>query len=280
LVLSFIRITGVTYTYRPEGADPIQALRGIDLEIRAGEYVAVIGANGSGKTTLIRHLNALLLPTTGEVRVNGRNTRDQAVVRAIRADVGMVFQSPSDQIVATVVEEDVAFGPENLGVPAEELPVRVREALDCAGMWEARHRTPHLLSAGQQQRVAIAGALAMNPRCLVLDEATAMLDPAGRRDLLAMLDNLHQGGLTIISVTHTMEEAVRAQRVIVLHKGRIVLDDPPRQVFSNPAALALLGLEPPPVAVLDRRLCLRFPTLPADLLTPNELAAAIVEVLA
>lgn len=278
--MPFICIKSLTHTYHPEGHDPIPALRGVDLEIASGEYVAIIGANGSGKTTLARHLNALLLPTTGEVWVGGQNTRDPSAVRAIRADVGMVFQAPGDQIVATVVEEDVAFGPENLGVPEEELPVRVRAALEQVEMWEARHRPPHLLSAGQQQRVAIAGALAMNPRCLVLDEATAMLDPAGRRDLLAVLDKLHRQGLTIINITHTMAEAARARRVIALHEGRVVLDGPPQQVFSDPAALAPLGLAPPPAALLAHRLRRRFPALPPDLLTPHELAVALAEVLA
>jgi energy-coupling factor transporter ATPase len=277
--LSIIRIEKLTHTYTlppSTGSDPIQALRGIDLEIGAGEYVAIVGANGSGKTTLARHLNALLLPTTGQVWVNGRSTLDAAAVRAIRADVGMVFQSPADQMVATVVQEDVAFGPENLGVPERELSARVRAALERVGMWAERRRPPHLLSAGQQQRVAIAGVLAMNPRCLVLDEATAMLDPAGRRDILAVLDALHRTGLAIVTITHRMEEALRAQRVVVIYKGRVVLDGPPGRVFSS-GGLASFGLALPPVIELARRLRLHL-ALPAEILTVEGLADAIAEV--
>ena len=293
LFLSFIRVVRLTHTYAPargrpatrslaSAQDGFQALRGIDLEIEAGQYVAIVGANGSGKTTLARHLNALLLPTTGQVWVHGRDTVDSAAVRAIRAEVGMVFQSPADQIVATVVEEDVAFGPENLGVPEHELPMRVRAALEQVGMWAERQRPPHLLSAGQQQRVAIAGVLAMRPRCLVLDEATAMLDPAGCHDVLDVLHTLHQLGLTVVTITHRMQEAARAQRIIVMHQGQVVLDGPPEQVFSppepqgsggksSPAELASYGLALPPVVELARRLRQRIPPqmLPPGLSTPG-----------
>ena len=277
--MSFIRIERLTHTYAPRESAPIQALNGIDLEIDAGEYVAIIGANGSGKTTLARHLNALLYPTTGDVWIDGRNTCDLSAVRAIRAQVGMVFQSPADQIVATVVQEDVAFGPENLGVREEELPARVRAALQQVSMWGSRHRPPHLLSSGEQQRVAIAGVLAMNPRCLVLDEATAMLDPIGRRDVLQIVDGLHRAGLTILTITHNMEEALRAQRVIVLHAGRIALDGPSGHVFSSPA-LALYGLALPPAIELAHRLREHFPSLPDRLFTADALADAIAEVVA
>ena len=270
-----IRIVNLTHVYTPPGREPVVALRNVDLTISAGEYVALIGANGSGKTTLARHLNALLLPTVGDVWVNGHNTRDPSAHRAIRADVGMVFQSPEDQFVATVVLEDVAFGPENLGVPTSEIRRRARVALERVGMWEARHRPPHMLSAGQQQRVAIAGALAMEPRCLVLDEATAMLDPRGRRRLLDLLDELHRDGMTIIAITHYMSEAARAQRVILLHRGRVALDGEPREVLGH---LSDFGLAPPPITSLARRLHRRFPDIPPDVLTPDELATAIVEV--
>ena len=272
----FIYVAGLTHTYEGETASqPVPALCDVNLAIEAGEYVALIGANGSGKTTLARHLNGLLLPTAGDVWIGDRNTRNPTHLYAIRADVGMVFQSPEDQLVATIVEEDVAFGPENLGVSEDELPRRVHQALDRVGMWEQRQRPPHLLSAGQQQRVAIAGALAMNPRCLVLDEATSMLDPAGRRDLLQLLAELHGAGLTIVGITHLMEEAVRAERVIVLDRGRVALDGPPSEVFSDGERLASLRLELPPVAALAARLRRHFPGLPRDLLTPKALADAV-----
>lgn len=274
LVQPFIRIHNLTFVY-PNGSVP--ALRGIDLEIAAGEYVALIGANGSGKTTLARHLNALLLPTEGEVWVDGHSTRDPAALRAIRSAVQMVFQSPADQIVATVVQEDVAFGPENLGVPDAELPVRVRAALERVSMWAARDRPPHMLSAGQQQRVAIAGALAMHPRCLILDEATAMLDPAGRRDLLDLVDELHAGGMTVIAITHAAEEAARADRAVVMHRGQIVLDGTPCAAFSHPS-LRSWGILPPPATQLAQRLNVHYPQLSACPLTADELADALCEV--
>jgi energy-coupling factor transporter ATPase len=274
--LSLIRVEQLTHTYTLRDASPVHALRGVDLEIDDGEYVAVVGANGSGKTTLARHLNALLLPTAGGVWIDALDTRDPAALRAIRSQVGMVFQSPADQMVATVVEEDVAFGPENLGVPQDELAGRVRSALEQVGMWAYRHRPPHQLSAGQQQRVAIAGVLAMHPRCLILDEATAMLDPLGRREVLGIVDGLVGAGMTVVSITHDMEEAVRAGRVVVLHAGQVVLDGPPRQVFASPD-LVSYGLERPPAVELADRLRHRFPSLPADLLSADELATALVE---
>lgn len=273
-MLPLIRIADLCYTYVAAGSEPVPALQGVDLTIEAGEYVALIGANGSGKTTLARHLNALLTPTAGDVWIDGLNTRDRGAVRAIRSLVGMVFQSPADQLVATVVEEDVAFGPENLGIGEDELPQRVRTALEQVGMWSFRHRPPHMLSAGQQQRVAIAGALAMAPRCLVLDEATAMLDPAGRRDVLRVVDALHRDGMTIVTITHHMEEAVGAGRVIVMHRGRVVLDGTPARVFSAPD-LGVLGLTPPPAVELAQRLRRYWPALSPGLLTAEELAAAL-----
>lgn len=273
MAVPFIRIQNLIYRYEMPHAEPVQALRGVDLDVACGEYVAIVGANGSGKTTLARHLNALLLPTAGGVWIDGRNTRDPAAVRAIRTDVQMVFQSPVDQIVATIVQEDVAFGPENLGVPEVELPLRIREALEQVSMWPARDRPPHMLSAGQQQRVAVAGALAMRPRCIVFDEATTMLDPAGRRDLLAIIDGLHSAGLTIITITHAMEEAARAGRVVVMHQGRIVLDDSPTEVFAHPD-LSSWGLLPPPAVQLAARLRARGLDLP-PVLTVDELTQAL-----
>lgn len=249
---TLIRIENLHHTYA--GTPPIEALRGIDLTIRAGEYVVIVGANGSGKSTLARHLNALLVPTRGNVWIDQHNTRDLGARRAIRAIVQMVFQHPDSQLVATMVEEDVAFGPENFGVPEAELPDRVRTALETVGMWAHRQRAPHLLSAGQKQRVAIAGALAVRPRVLVLDEATSMLDPLGRAAVLTILRALHQRGTTIITITHDMDEATHADRVLVMDAGRIVMDDTPRRVFARGDELRACGLDVPPIVEVSRRL--------------------------
>ena len=272
---AFIQIENVTYAYPLPGGGSIPALWDVSLRIAAGEYVAIVGANGSGKSTLARHLNALLIPDTGRVWVTGLETRDPANHRVIRHTVGMVFQRPEDQIVATAVEDDVAFGPENMGVPPAEIRARVREALEVVDLWEVRARPPHLLSAGQMQRVALAGVLAMRPRCIVFDEATAMLDPAGRREVRAMMARLHREGLTVIAITHFMEEAVDADRVVVLDRGRVALDAAPEVVFADADALRRLGLEPPPAARVAQILRRSIPALPGDLLT----APALVEAL-
>ena len=252
-----------------DGTRPVEALRGIDLAIREGEYVALVGANGSGKSTLARHLNALLLPSRGDVWIEGINTRDATRLREIRHTVQMVFQQPDTQLVATIVEEDVAFGPENFGVVEDELPSRVRAALETVGLWAHRQRPPHLLSAGQKQRVAIAGTLAVNPRVLVLDEATAMLDPAGRAAVLDIVRHLHAGGTTIVAITHAMDEAAQADRIIVLAEGRVAMDGTPHQVFARAKELRSLGLDVPPVAELALRLGL--PTC----LSADELISAL-----
>lgn len=268
--MSFIRVEQLAYTYTPPNQAPTQALCGVNLSVEEGEYVAIVGANGSGKSTLARHLNALLLPTSGDVWIGGRNTRDPEATRAIRSDVAMVFQSPADQIVATIVEEDVAFGPENLGVSEDRLPEVVRSALARVTMWDARDRPPHMLSAGQQQRVAIAGALAMNPRCIVLDEAGAMLDPKGRSDLLHILNDLRQVGITVLSITHSMSEAAQADRMIAMDKGTVALDAAPSEAFAS-TELASLGLAVPPVTQLARRLHERVPQIPAGVLSVKRL---------
>jgi len=271
-----IEIHDLIHTYKGNGTASINALQGISLTFRPGEFVAIVGANGSGKTTLARHLNALLLPTRGQVLVDGTDTRNRASWPATRSQVAMVFQRPEDQIVATTVEDDVAFGPENLGLSTSEIQSRVRWALGTVGMWDLRHRPPHLLSAGQQQRVATAGALAMRPRCLVLDEATAMLDPVGRRELLALLRELHREGLTILLITHWMHEATLAKRVVVLDAGRVAFDGSPRRLFTDLDQLASLGLEPPPMVTLAAEMAHRWPDFPPDLLTLDELAAALL----
>ncbi|HOU15766.1 MAG TPA: energy-coupling factor transporter ATPase [Anaerolineae bacterium] len=275
LQTSLIEFTNVTYAYPLPNGGRIAALRDVSLRIEAGEYVAIVGANGSGKSTLARHLNALLVPDSGRVTVAGLDTRDQAQHATIHRTVGMVFQRPEDQIVASLVEEDVAFGAENMGLPSAEIRARVDEALATVGMADMRLRPPHQLSAGQQQRVALAGVLAMRPRCIVFDEATAMLDPAGRRAVREMMVNLHRAGLTIIAITHFMEEVLDAQRVVVLERGRVALDGSPEAVFADPDTLRTLGLDLPPAASLARTLRQRFPVLPTGLLTVPALVEAL-----
>lgn len=272
-----IRVEDLHFAYNAGTAGAIPALAGISLSIRRGEWVAIVGHNGSGKSTLARHFNAVLTPTRGRVTVDGMDTADPRNVLPIRQRVGMVFQDPDNQIVGTVVEEDVAFGPENLGVPRQELRRRVRGALEAVGMWEYRHRAPHLLSGGQKQRVAIAGALAMEPACLVLDESTSMLDPAGRADVLRFVQDLHAQGVTIVIITHFMEEAVLADRIIVLEQGRMALEGTPAEVFAQRDMLGALRLRPPAPALLayalQERGCLQFEQIP---LTREKLIEAVL----
>jgi energy-coupling factor transporter ATPase len=265
-----ITLESVYHTYDAQKPHPVTALRGIDLHIEQGEYVVFIGRNGSGKSTLAKHLNALLLPSKGEVIIKGMNTKDPQHLSTIRHTVGMVFQVPDNQLVATIVEEDVAFGPENMGLPHQELRERVDEALAIVGMTEYRDRPPHMLSAGQKQRVAIAGAIAMRPACLVLDEATAMLDPQGRREVLDTVQRLHDQGVTILAITHFMHEAVEGSRIIVLDQGTIAMDGTPREVFAQTDRLRQLGLDVPPVTQLAGRIHRRQPAFPATLLSVEE----------
>ncbi len=271
-----LRLENVHFQYQREGEETVQALKGVELTVEPGEYVVILGHNGSGKSTLAKHLNALLVPTEGDVWVNGWNTRDRDRLQSIRSTVGMVFQSPDNQIVATVVEEDVAFGPENLGLPHEEIVRRVDWALDVVGMSEFRHRPPHRLSGGQKQRVAIAGMLAMRPQVLVLDESTAMLDPIGRQEVLELAHRLNrEEGVTIVAITHFMEEAVDADRIVIMADGRVQLEGSPREVFIRTEALQALHMEPPLVTRLALTLRQINPQFPGDLLTLDELTAAL-----
>jgi len=252
--MPLIEVRNLRHVYNAGTPHAVPAVDGISLTIERGEFVAVVGGNGSGKSTLAKHFNALLVPTEGEVRVDGLDTRDRNAVWEIRQRVGMVFQNPDNQLVATVVEEDVAFGPENLGLPPEEIAARVAAALTAVDMLPHRRAEPHLLSGGQKQRVAIAGILAMRPQCLVLDEATTMLDPQGRREVLESVQRLNQAGVTVILITHSMDEAVLADRVIALHQGRISLEGPPARIFDRAGELEAIGLGLPLVPALARTL--------------------------
>ncbi len=265
-----IRIEDLHYAYNADQPNPMEALRDIDLQVGEGEYVVIIGRNGSGKSTLAKHLNGLLLPTRGDVWIKDMNTKDPQHLRAIRHTVGMVFQVPDNQLVATVVEEDVAFGPENMGLPNNELRERVDEALRLVDMVPYRTRPPHMLSAGQKQQVAIAGTMAMRPSCLVLDEATAMLDPRGRRHVLETVQQLHRQGITILAITHFMSEAVQGTRVIVMDDGLIAMDGRPLELFGQPEKLQDLGLDVPPVTQLAQRLHRRQPSFPGTVLTVEQ----------
>jgi energy-coupling factor transporter ATPase len=272
---SYPPAAGTARTAADSAPPAARVLRGISLAIQPGEYIAVVGPNGSGKSTLARHFNALLRPSAGRVLVAGLDTRESANTRAIRATVGMVFQHPESQMVATIVEEDVAFGPENLGVPQNELRARVREALEVVGMWADRERPPHLLSAGQKQRVAIAAVLAMRPTCLVLDEATSMLDPEGRDAVAAVIAELRRRGTAVVTITHLMNEAARADRIVVLAGGAVLLDGAPREVFARADLLREIGLDLPPAAAVALRVRSRVADFPVDMLSVDELAAAV-----
>jgi energy-coupling factor transporter ATPase len=232
--MSFISIQNLHYSYLLENGSRIPALKGIDLEIEKGSHTALLGANGSGKSTLLRHLNALLIPENGQVLVDGLDSSDDDNTMAIRRRIGMIFQSPLDQIVATTVEDDIAFGPENIGLDAAEIERLISRSLSFTGLEAVRERPPHLLSPGQQQRLAVASALAMEPECLLLDEASSMLDPRGKAELSDIIRRLHDEGRTIVNVTHEMDELDQAQRVIVLSEGSAVFSGSPQELFAHP----------------------------------------------
>ena len=277
---SIIQTRDLHFSYTTaEGVAPV-VLDGVDLSIEAGSFVAVLGHNGSGKSTLAKHMNAILLPSGGAVYVDGIDTRDEARLLEIRRTVGMVFQNPDNQIVANVVEEDVAFAPENLGVPREEIRRRVDDALKAVGMYEFREHAPHLLSGGQKQRVAIAGVIAMQPRCIVLDEPTAMLDPMGRADVLRTVKELNRSrGVTVVLITHHMDEAAQAARLVVMSRGRIIADGPPKQVFQDVEGLEAVGLTVPETTRLMWELRKEGLDVPLDALSDEECAAVLRDLL-
>ena len=276
---TMIEVRDLTFAYPAQEEEQQQgtvALRNVDLTIEKGSFVAVLGHNGSGKSTLAKHMNAVLLPSGGRVFVAGMDTLDEQQIIAIRRAVGMVFQTPDNQIVANVVEEDVAFGPENLGVPSADIRRRVDEALAAVGMDAFTRHAPHLLSGGQKQRIAIAGIIAMAPQCIVLDEATAMLDPAGRREVLATIETLHRDmGITVVLITHHMDEAILADRVVVMNEGRVAMDGTPTEVFTRVEELEEMGLTVPDTVQLLHRLRAAGYDVPLDALDVESCADAV-----
>ena len=276
-----IKTEHLTFSYPPdEGKEPVLALKGIDLTIEKGSFTVILGHNGSGKSTLAKHMNAVLLPGGGRVWVDGMDTSNEALLLEVRRRVGMVFQNPDNQIVANVVEEDVAFGPENLGVPTEEIQRRVAAALQAVGMDEFTMHAPHHLSGGQKQRIAIAGVIAMEPACIVLDESTAMLDPLGRREVLDTVRWLNKNkGITAVLITHHMDEAAMADRVVVMDSGSVVMDGTPREILVRMEELRAIGLDAPHTVELLHGLREDGFDVPLDALGIQECARAIVEAL-
>ena len=276
-----IKTENLTFSYPPdEGKEPVQALKGIGLTIGKGSFTVILGHNGSGKSTLAKHMNAVLLPGGGKVWVDGMDTSDEGLLLEVRRRVGMVFQNPDNQIVANVVEEDVAFGPENIGVPTEEIQRRVDAALRAVGMEEFTMHAPHHLSGGQKQRIAIAGVIAMEPACIVLDESPAMLDPLGRREVLDTVRKLNrEKGITIVLITHHMDEAAMADRVVVMDSGRVVMDGAPGEVLVRVEDLQAIGLAAPHTVELLHGLRQDGFDVPLDALSVEECAAAIVKAL-
>lgn len=243
---NIIKIDNLYFQY-PHGEDeePKLAIKGVSLEIEEGSFTAIIGQNGSGKSTLAKNLNGLLLPSHGAVYVSGMDTRDEDKIWDIRQTAGMVFQNPDNQLVSAIVEDDVAFGPENIGIDPVEIRARVDEALDAVKMGKYKRKAPHLLSGGQKQRIAIAGVIAIRPRCIIFDEPTAMLDPRGRKDIMEIIEKLHREGITVILITHFMDEAVKADRVVIMNKGEILLDGTPEHVFSQDELIRSARLDVP-----------------------------------
>lgn len=273
-----IRVQNVSFAYsREEGSEPVKAIDGISFEIEAGSFTAIIGKNGSGKSTLAKNLNGLLLPTEGDILVADYNTKDDAHIWDVRQTAGMVFQNPDNQLVSAIVEDDVAFGPENLGVDPQEIRQRVDQALEAVNMGQFKNKAPHLLSGGQKQRIAIAGVVAMKPRCIIFDEPTAMLDPKGRKEIMAIIDELHREGITVVLITHFMEEAVRADRVMIMHEGKILLDGTPAEVFSQGALIKSVNLDVPPIVELADELRAVGISVPDEIITEEEMVTYVCQ---
>lgn len=278
---SFITVENLCASYKEDDGRDVQVLSDISLNIKKGEYVAVLGHNGSGKSTFAKLLNMILSPDSGKIMIDGTDiTREdisEKEIYDIRRKIGMVFQNPDNQLVATIVEEDVAFGPENLGIPSAEIRKRVDDALATVGMTDYAHHEPHRLSGGQKQRVAIAGIIAMMPDCMIFDESTAMLDPIGRKEVMDTIDMLnHEKGITVINITHHMNEAVRADRVIVLNDGKIYMDGTPEEIFGEPYKLELAGLEVPQCTALIQELRRKGIKLEGECTTPEKCAELLI----
>ncbi|AEB74939.1 energy-coupling factor transporter ATPase [Clostridium botulinum] len=275
---NIIECKNVVYRYEKSEQESKVAVDNVNLNIKKGEFLVVLGHNGSGKSTLSKHMNALLLPSEGTVYVSGMDTKDEGNVWKVRNTAGMVFQNPDNQLVATIVEEDVAFGPENLGIPPEEIRTRVDDSLKKVNMYEYRRYAPHLLSGGQKQRIAIAGILAMRPKCIIFDEPTAMLDPSGRKEVVNTIKDINSRyGITIVLITHYMEEAVEADRIVVMDKGKVVMEGTPKQIFSNVSVMKNIGLDVPQMTELAYELKKSGVNIASDILTINEMVNALCQ---
>lgn len=275
---NIIEIENLIFEYiREENSEPVRAVGGVSLKIEEGSFTAILGKNGSGKSTLAKNLNGLLVPTEGVVYVNGFDTREEAHIWDVRQTAGMVFQNPDNQLVSAIVEDDVAFGPENLGVEPAEIRRRVDNALSSVNMGKFKKKPPHLLSGGQKQRIAIAGVVAMKPKCIIFDEPTAMLDPKGRQEIMKIIGELHEEGITVILITHFMEEAAAAERVIVMHEGRVLLDGTPAQVFSKKEQLQAVNLDIPLAVEIGAKLRAQGIPVPEDIISTEEMVEFICQ---
>ncbi len=275
---NIIRIENLTFEYlRDEDQMSVKAIDNVSLNIERGSFTAIIGKNGSGKSTLAKNLNGLLLPTEGVIYVDGYDTRDDEHIWDVRQTAGMVFQNPDNQLVSAIVEDDVAFGPENLGIEPAEIRRRVDKALEDVNMGKFKKKAPHLLSGGQKQRIAIAGVVAMKPKCIIFDEPTAMLDPKGRGEIMSIIDELHDEGITVILITHFMEEAVRADRVIIMHEGHVLLDGTPEQVYTQEDLINSTNLEMPLMVEVGAKLRDMGIQVPKDIITEEKMVEFICQ---
>ena len=275
---NIITIENLIFEYtRGDESQPVRAIDNLNLEIERGSFTAIIGKNGSGKSTLAKNLNGLLLPTEGVIYVDGFDTRDDDNIWNVRQTAGMVFQNPDNQLVSAIVEDDVAFGPENLGIEPAEIRRRVDKALEDVNMGQFKKKAPHLLSGGQKQRIAIAGVVAMKPKCIIFDEPTAMLDPKGRAEIMSIIDELHAEGITVILITHFMDEAVRADRVIIMHEGHILLDGTPQEVFEQEELIRSVNLDVPLMVEMGAKLRKAGIDVPEEIITEEKMVEFICQ---